>query len=100
MNKKKVLYITLFTFLGIGVSTIVHATLEMYYIARLIVDFDAWNFGFSWEQLRVLHNFFGATLFAGGAVFGFVEGEYWWRALYEPTYAMRIKHFVRKVLRR
>ncbi|PJE64078.1 MAG: hypothetical protein COU90_04380 [Candidatus Ryanbacteria bacterium CG10_big_fil_rev_8_21_14_0_10_43_42] len=80
---KKIVYIILFTFLGILVQFLVHAVFEMWYVARLVVNFPAYGLGFSWEEWVTIHSVLSWILFAIGGYIGYQEGVIWWEYLYE-----------------
>ena len=80
---KKGFYIALFTFLGILLQLIIHALLEKWYIGLLISDFNTYGIGLSWSVWFFIHHIVAIFLFIGGALFGFWQGKYWWRVIYE-----------------
>lgn len=80
---KKVTYITLFTLLGILLSFLVHALVEIPVIALLVSDFERWGLGLSWETWEMIHMVGGVVLLIGGIVIGFLQGRHWWGVLYE-----------------
>jgi hypothetical protein len=79
---KKVIYIVLFTLVGIILQFLVHGILEMWYINLLLSDFGAWGFGLSWEAWVLIHNIGAVIMFIAGAFFGFSQGKYWWTRIY------------------
>ena len=80
---KKVIYIVLFTFLGILLQFLVHAAIEIPYISLLLSDFGKFGFGLSWETWELIHYVATVVLLFAGAAFGFWQGKYWWHRLYE-----------------
>lgn len=80
---KKHFYIVCFTLLGVLLSFLVHAGIEIPAINLLISDFDRWSLGFSWNDWYTIHAVLSAVLLLAGAAFGFYQGMYWWRKLYE-----------------
>ena len=79
---KRVSYITLFTLLGVLLSFLLHAVLEIPIIFLLVSDFEKWGMGLSWETWEIIHNVVTAILLALGAIIGFKQGKRWWNILY------------------
>lgn len=86
---KRTIYIIAFTFLGILLQFLVHGLVEIWYIGFLLKDFSTYGLGFSWEQWFLIHGISSIVLFLGGAAFGYWQGRYWWRRIYE-------EHSIRK----
>jgi len=63
---KKIIYVFLFTFLGILVQFLIHALVEVWYIGLLLEDFPSYGLGFSWENWLMIHNVGAIILFLGG----------------------------------
>jgi len=80
---KKTIYIILFTFLGILLQFLIHGLIEIWYIGLLTNNFTKYSFGFSWPQWLIIHHTATVILFIAGALFGFWQGKYWWRRIYE-----------------
>jgi len=80
---KRNIYILLFTFLGVLLQFLVHALVEIWYIGLLASNFSRYSFGLSWHQWYIIHHIATAILFAMGAVFGFWQGKFWWKRIYE-----------------
>lgn len=81
-NLKRSVYIALFMALGLLISFLVHAAIEIWYLDLLFSDFTKYSFGFSWQQLYIIHGIGTLILFIGGALFGYLQGKYWWKILY------------------
>ena len=83
MNVKRGFYICSFVVLGILLQFLAHAVVEIWYIDLLTRDFLKYGFGFSWNDWFLIH--YGATviLLIAGILFGFWQGKYWWKRLYE-----------------
>lgn len=81
MNKRTI-YIALFTLLGIIVSFLVHAGIEIPVLFLLVKDFDRYGLGFTWDQWYIIHHVGAALLFLLGMVGGFWQGRYWWEIIY------------------
>ena len=79
---KKITYISLFVLLGIIVSFLIHAIIEIVVIDLLLDDFDKFGFGFDWSQWFLFHSIGSIFLFVLGALFGYAQGRYWWRVIY------------------
>lgn len=80
---KRKIYIILFIILGIILSFLAHAIIEMRYINLLLSDFGKYGFGMSWQFWYNFHSIAAILLFALGALFGYYQGKYWWKVLYE-----------------
>ena len=82
MNSKRTIYITSFTVLGILLSTIVHAGVEIPVINLLVADFDRYSLGLTWAQWFWVHHV--GTVFLGilGTLFGYWQGRHWWQVIY------------------
>ncbi len=79
---KKPIYILLFTLLGVLVSFLLHAVLEIPIIALLVSDFERWGMGLSWETWEMIHNTGAVVLMMAGAWIGFKKGKHWWNVIY------------------
>ncbi len=79
---KKTLYISLFTLLGIIVSFLIHAFLEISILNLLIKDFRKYGLGLSWSNWYLIHHIGSLILLMGGIVLGYKQGKYWWRVIY------------------
>jgi len=80
---KKTIYVILFTFLGILVQFLIHGLVETWYIGLLISDFPKYSLGLLWPQWFIIHHIGTVILFIAGALFGFWQGKFWWRRIYE-----------------
>ncbi|MBL7141860.1 hypothetical protein ISS21_02055 [Patescibacteria group bacterium] len=80
---KRTIYITIFVILGILLSFLIHAVVEVWYIDLLLKDFSKYSFGFSWSQWYLIHYLGTAILFILGALAGFWQGKFWWKRIYE-----------------
>jgi len=83
VKMKKIIYIFSFTILGILLSFLVHAGIEILYLNLLISDFQNYSLGFSWAEWYMIHHVGSIVLFFGGVLFGLWQGKYWWVKLYE-----------------
>ncbi len=81
MNKK-IIYISLFTFLGILVSFIIHAAIEIPVINLLVSDFDKYGLGFTWKEWYLIHHIVSAILLLLGVALGYLQGKHWWKIIY------------------
>jgi len=95
MKIKKTIYITLFTILGILLSILAHAIIEVFYIKLLLIDFEKYSLGFSWNALFTLHAIYIVVFFILGVWFGLSQGKYWWRKIYEEGGVQRIRSLMR-----
>lgn len=80
---KKTVYITSFIFLGILFQLIVHGLLETLCIDLLLKDFSKYGLGLSWNNWFLIHHIATVILLILGILFGFWQGKYWWRKIYE-----------------
>lgn len=79
---KRTIYIALFTVLGIMVSFLIHAGIEIPVIFLLVKDFDRYGLGLTWDQWYMIHHIGAILLFILGVVGGFFQGKYWWEVIY------------------
>lgn len=82
---KKNAYISLFVIFGALISFLIHAGIEIWYINLLSIDFSMYGLGLSWSSWYLIHGIGTVILFMGGLLFGFLQGKYWWKVLYEGT---------------
>ncbi|MBU2544917.1 dolichyl-diphosphooligosaccharide--protein glycosyltransferase subunit 2 [Patescibacteria group bacterium] len=80
---KRIFYIISFSFLGLLLQILVHALIEILYIGLLVGDYNKYALGFSWGQLVLIHHIGTVILVILGLLFGFWQGKYWWKRLYE-----------------
>jgi hypothetical protein len=79
---KKYVYLTLMSFLGILLATLVHAAVEFPILKFLIADpvaFGAHPIFRHWEEI---HRYGGLTLSLIGITVGWWLGRYFWQVLY------------------
>ncbi|MDP3778590.1 MAG: hypothetical protein Q8R30_00900 [bacterium] len=79
----KYIYITAFTILGILLQFLLHAGIEIWYVGLLLNDFATYGLGFTWEQWEMIHAVLAIIFLFGGALFGYLQGQYWWKRIYE-----------------
>lgn len=82
MNTKKIVYVSLFTLLGLLAQFFVHAVIEILYIYLLLNYYSIFSFGFSLNAWATIHIIFGVVLLIGGFMFGFWQGTFWWKRIY------------------
>jgi hypothetical protein len=80
---KRFIYIFLFAFLGFIFQLLIHGLFEIWYIDRLINDFQKYSFGFSWPQWFLIHHIATIVLMTAGVLAGFVAGKFFWHKIYE-----------------
>lgn len=80
---KKTAYIASFTFLGILLQLIIHGLVEVWYVGLLLKDFSKYGLGLSWNNWFLIHHIATVILLILGILFGFWQGKYWWRKIYE-----------------
>jgi hypothetical protein len=79
---RKFFYIFAFAVVGALAQFIVHGLLEVWYINKLLSDFNTYSLGFSWAQWFVFHRVLSLVLLAAGIALGFWQGRYWWQRVY------------------
>jgi hypothetical protein len=79
----RVAYISLFTFLGIILSFVVHGVIEMSVIALLVRDFARYGLGLSWTHWYAIHHTGSLVLLIAGVLFGFWQGKHWYKIIYK-----------------
>ncbi len=82
-NNKRIIYIVLFIVLGILLGLIVHGLVEMWYISGLLSDFPKYSLGYDWATWFTIHRYFSLATLVLGIIFGYFEGKFWWRLVYE-----------------
>jgi len=87
---KRTIYITAFTFLGILIQFLIHGLIEIWYIGLLISNFSKYGLGLSWSQWFLIHHLATVTLFIIGALFGFLQGKFWWEKIYGKSKQSKI----------
>jgi hypothetical protein len=85
MDIKKVIYILLWIVLGILLSTILHAVIEIPIINLLVSDFQRYSLGLSWDQWYLIHYIGTIILLILGIVFGLFCGFKFWHKIYEKN---------------
>ena len=80
---KRCFYILLFVIFGVVLQFIVHAIIEIWYIGLLSRDFERYGLGLTWDQWVRIHHASAVILFLAGLGFGFWQGRFWWKKLYE-----------------
>lgn len=80
---KKNFYIFLFIILGVLISFLIHAAVEIWYANLLAADFPKYGLDLNWPQWDMINNISMDILSLGGILFGFLQGKYWWKVLYE-----------------
>lgn len=80
---KKIVYLFSFAVLGILVSTLLHAAIEISVIYLLLDDFERYGLGLTWEQWYRVHGIGAVVLFVVGIGMGYWQGVHWWNVLYD-----------------
>ena len=80
---KKIVYLITFVILGVVIQFLIHAVVEIWYINLLLQDFSRYDLGLTWEQWFMIHHLSSIILLIIGMVFGFWQGKFWWRRIYE-----------------
>lgn len=79
---KKIVYIILFTFLGVLVGFLTHSIIEVAVIFLLERNFEKYSLGFNWQQWFTIHSVGTVFLLFAGGLFGLSQGFFWWRIIY------------------
>lgn len=79
---KRTFYIVLFCLLGLIVSTLIHAAIELPTLTLITGNFEKYSDSFIWQNWRIIHGFVGAVIWIAGLVVGYWCGVKWWQILY------------------
>lgn len=79
---KRIIYISLFTVLGIILSFLIHAAIEIPILWLFIKDFDQYGLGLSWQSWYLIHYIGSIVLLFIGIIFGYFQGKHWWKVIY------------------
>ena len=79
---KQGIYISLFVLLGVLVSFLMHAGIEIPVIYLLVNDFATYSLGLTWDAWYTIHAVGSVVLLLLGLLVGFQQGRYWWRVIY------------------
>ena len=79
---KKQIYLFLTMILGVLLTTIIHAGLEIWYISLLNENWEEYSFGLAWPRLWQIHLGYTIILLILGVVLGYYLGKRWWRIIY------------------
>ncbi|MBX4187581.1 MAG: hypothetical protein KW793_00405 [Candidatus Doudnabacteria bacterium] len=87
---KRRVYYVIFTLLGAMLGFLLHMLIEMWYLQRLLHNFNRYSLGLSWEQLEMIHTFGVPLLVLSVAFWGYRKGVRCWQWLYvEKRYLKR-----------
>jgi hypothetical protein len=84
MNRR-VFYVASFTVLGGLVGFLLHGIIEIPTIFLLTRDFERYSFGLTWDYWFLIHHIGTTLLVAGGLLFGYRQGKYWWNVIDEKS---------------
>lgn len=79
---KKYFYIGAFMFLGLLVSMLVHAAIEIPTLALITADPDVMMGSYVWQHWWLFHDVGGNVLSVAFVIFGFILGRKFWQILY------------------
>lgn len=79
---KKAFYIGSFTLLGVIISFLVHALIELPALYLVANHYDLYGSSWWWQHWEALHGGGSLALLILGTVGGFWQGWYWWRVVY------------------
>ena len=82
MSFKKFIYILAFITLGILISFLIHAVIEISVIALLLKNFSRYGLGLSWGEWVVIDHVGSVALLFLGIIIGFKQGRKWWQIIY------------------
>jgi len=88
---KKQIYIFCAMILGVLLTTILHAFLEMWYISLFVANPAKYGLGLSWSQILMVHYIYTALFLVLGIVGGYFLGQEWWRIVYVEKRYWRFK---------
>jgi len=81
-NIKRDAYLFFSIVLGFLVSFLVHAVVEIWYIGRLVDNFETYSFGLSWSKWFFIHDVGAVILALLGVIGGYAVGKRWWQIVY------------------
>lgn len=79
---KKYFYIAAFTFLGLLLSFLVHAALEIPILSLVMGNYETYGDSYVWRNWSMIHAVGGKSLSLAGVIFGFFMGRTCWQILY------------------
>ncbi|MEM9336526.1 MAG: hypothetical protein AAGA35_01555 [Patescibacteria group bacterium] len=79
---KRTVYIIAFIFLGLIVSTLVHAALEMPILWLVSSDYERYANSLLWQHWELMHHTVAVGLWVMGALVGYKLGKRYWHILY------------------
>ncbi len=79
---KRIFYIALFALLGVLVVTLLHAVIEIPFLAWMSNELALGQTNWLIEHWWTIHVLGGKLLWFGGAVGGYIAGRKFWRILY------------------
>ena len=79
---KRIIYITLFSILGLLAATLVHAGIEIPTLYLITGDLERYGDSWVWRNWQLLHGYAGAALWLAGAGIGLWLGVRFWQILY------------------
>jgi hypothetical protein len=82
MNTTRTVYIAAFIILGLLLSTILHAAIEIPVINLLVSDFDRYSLGLTWQEWFWVHHVATILVALAGLWFGYAQGKHWWQVIY------------------
>lgn len=75
----------MFSILGILITTILHAVIEIPVIYLLVSNFEKYGLGLSWPQWYTVHHITTVILFIFGISLGAFWGFKFWNIIYEKN---------------
>lgn len=79
---KRSIYILVSIVLGVLLSFLLHALIEIGVINFLTKNFSKYGLGLNWQTWFLIHHIATAVLSVAGIVFGYWIGARWWRIIY------------------
>lgn len=95
---KKYFYILIATLGGALLGFLAHALLELWYIPKLVTNYDTFGFALNWTTWFKIHELLVISLTTAGGLAGVYKGRRWWQYIYvEKRYDGLIKHILRQM---
>ena len=79
---KRIVYIAAFVLLGLLLSTLLHAAIEMPTLWLITGNIEKYGQSWVWQNWQLVHGVGSAILWLLGATLGFLLGRRYWHILY------------------
>lgn len=92
---KQYFYITMTTLGGALLGFLLHALLELWYIPKLVNEYQTFGAGLSWQTWFRIHELLVVCLTLAGGLGGIYKGRQWWKYIYvDKRYNGLVKHII------